>query len=477
VSAIASLFVRLDRASPALLQEQIRDGLRQAIAAGVLGPGIRLPSSRSLAADLSVSRVTIVGSLLQLVEEGYLVTRQRSGTFVADELPEEAVLPPPQASLGRPLRPSRRTEELAREAVALQSLRPRPKAFRLSRPALDSFPIREWSRIVSRRSARASVAQLDYGPESPELRSVIAELVSSSRGMRVLPGQVLLFGGGQRALEFAVSAVLNPGERVWMEEPGYPGARNVLLSAGASIANVPVDEEGMVVAKGRALAPDARLAYTTASCQFPLGVPLSAARRQQLLQWAREANACVVEDDDSCEFRYAGGPLPAMQAMAPERVLYVNSFSRTMFPAIRLGYLIAPEALVDRLRAARATMEEQLPSLVQLALADFIAEGHFVRHLRRMKLLYRRRADALSAAAPPGLRLRPVQCGLQAVAELAPGLDPFAVAAAAAARGVEVAPLARPRALILGFGAVDPESSRAAMEKLAAAIAEVRRRS
>ncbi|MFP2905670.1 PLP-dependent aminotransferase family protein [Pyxidicoccus sp. 3LFB2] len=493
LQAIASLLLRLDRRSKASLQEQLCQGLRQAISTGVLAPGTRLPSTRQLASELAVSRTTVVASLLQLLEEGYLTARERSGTFVAEDAGRLAAAPAggrPRASSDSPLRLSRRMTELERawtEGV-LPAPGARPRAFRLSRPALDHFPVRDWSRILSRRAARISYAQLDYGEEAPELRSAIAQLVSSSRGMRVHADQVLLFTGSQRALEFAVGAVLDRGDKAWMEDPGYAGARGVLRAAGASIISVPVDDQGLVVAEGVARAKDARLAFTTPSCQFPLGVTMSLSRRQELLRWADAANACIVEDDYDCEFRYTGAPLAALHGLdASHRVLYVNSFSRTMFPALRLGYLVAPERLAERLRRARATLEEPLPSLVQLALVDFIAEGHFVRHLRKMKVLYRQRRDALlSAASAAGLhrlKVRRVESGLHAIAELPEGVDAEAVCVAAARRGVEVLPLSRfsadarsaPAALVLGFGAVDPERARDGMTGLVAAIDEVAR--
>jgi GntR family transcriptional regulator / MocR family aminotransferase len=486
IDAIASLFLRLDRGSATFLQQQIGEGLRRAVSEGVLGPGTRLPSTRVLAAELAVSRTTIVAALHRLVEEGYLTPRERSGMFVASDLPAGRIAAvPARPTKASPLRLSRRTDELAHEAMTRRTVEPRPRAFRLSRPALDAFPVREWSRILSRRAARITVGQLDYGEESLELRAAIAELVSPSRGMNIHSDQVLLFSGGQRALEFAINAVLEPGDRVWLEDPGYHGARTVLRSAGARVVPVPVDEQGLVVAAGESLAADARLAYVTPSCQFPLGVTLSQTRRRQLLRWAERANACVIEDDYDCEFRFSGAPLAALQGLDTHgRVLYVSSFSRTMFPALRLGYLVAPRGLADRLRAARATMEEPMSSLAQLALADFITEGHFVRHLRRMKVLYRKRCEALVAAARGRLKIRPVAAGLHAVADLPPGVDAVAVAAAGARRGVEVTPLSQfhadgrssPGALVLGFGAVDPERARAAMDRLAAAIDDVARR-
>ncbi len=491
VKAIATLSLSLERGPAALLQQQIAEGLRRAIAGGALAPGARLPGARALAAELAVSRTTVVAALLGLVDEGYLVSRERSGVFVAREPPVEGRPPAPRAPAAAPaspLRLSRRADEQAREAAARESLRARPLAFRLSRPALDAFPARAWGRILAKRAARLSVAQLDYGQESPELRAAVAGLVSAARETRVDPEQVLFFDGSQRALEFVASALLDPGDAAWMEDPGYPGARNVLLSAGARVVPVPVDAEGLVVSAGEAAAGGARLVYATPSCQFPLGATMSLARRRQLLRWAAEANACVVEDDYDAEFRHEGPALAALHGLdASGRVIYVSSFSRTMFPALRFGFLVAPPGLAGRLRAARATVEDQLPSLVQLALADFIAEGHYARHVRRMRVLYRARRDALLAAAAAAgagrLRMRPVGAGLHAVADLPPGLDPVAVSAAAAARGVEAAPLshyyadpgASPRALVLGFGAVRPERAGAAMAQLAAAIDEVAR--
>jgi GntR family transcriptional regulator/MocR family aminotransferase len=485
VATIASLFLSLDRGSAGFLQQQISDGLRQAIGSGALGPGARLPSTRALATELSVSRTTVVAALLQLIEEGYLTSRERSGIFVADELPSGAVAraerraEPARASH---VRLSRRIEELASAAPPDRTER-RPRAFRLSRPALDSFPVREWSRILSRRAARVSPAQLDYGTESPELRAVIAELVSSGRGLRAHADQVLLFGGGQRALEFAAAAALDPGEPAWMEDPGYPGARAALRAAGAAVTDVPVDGEGMRVADGEAAAADARLVYVTPACQFPLGVTMSLERRQGLLAWAERAGAVIVEDDYDAEFRHTGAPVAPLAGVDRSgRVLYLGSFSRTMFPALRIGFLVVPPALTSRLRAARSAIEEHVPALSQLALADFIAEGHFARHLRRMRVLYRARREALLAAAHSSgrVQVRPTESGLHVIADLPAGVDAEAVSRAAARRGVEAVPLSRfqaggqaPAALVLGFGSVDPRTARAAMDDLAAAIDDV----
>jgi GntR family transcriptional regulator / MocR family aminotransferase len=478
------VLVSIDRGARASLQAQIAAGLRDAIARGAAPPGTRLPGSRTLAAQLGVSRITAALAIDALVAEGFAVARARAGVFVAAEPPRRpaavrrspaALAAAPPAATARP-RLSRRARALVREAAPAAPA-PRPLAFSLSRPALDAFPIDTWSRLLSRRAARTSIAQLDYGGGSPALARAVAALVSASRGAQIDPGQVLLVAGAQRAIELAAAALVDPGDRVAVEDPGYPGARQAFAAAGARVIPIGVDRDGLDVA---ALPRRARLVYVTPSCQFPLAVTLSRPRRDALLAWAARAGACVLEDDYDADFRYAGAPLPALAALDREgRVLHAGSFSRTLVPAIRLGYLIAPPALVDALRAVRAAREDPLPSLPQLALADFIEGGHYVHHLRRMRVLYRARRDALiAAAAAAGLTVRAADAGLHLVCDLPPRHDARAVAAAARARGVEVAPLAafqqRGRAaaaLVLGFGAAPPRRIRAAMAALADAIA------
>jgi GntR family transcriptional regulator/MocR family aminotransferase len=270
-----------------------------------------------------------------------------------------------------------------------------------------------------------------------------------------------------------------------MEEPGYPGARSALLGAGARIVPVPVDAEGLAVEAG---ARGARLAYVTPSHQYPLGVPMSLRRRLALLRWASRAGAWVIEDDYDSEFRYRARPVPCLHGLDVDgRVIYVGSFSKTLFPALRLGFLIVPPDLQEGLVAARAAADQHPPVLDQAVLADFIGEGHFARHLRRMRMAYRERLEALTDAAARycrgALRLRPTRTGLHAIADLE-GADAGRVSREAAARGVEATPLSayyagrgrRANALVLGFAAVRPEAARRGMERLAAAIAAARQR-
>lgn len=476
-AVIDRILVRIDRASRTSLQAQIAAGLRDAIAAGRVVPRTRLPGTRTLATQLGVSRTTAALAIDALVAEGYVIARPRSGVFVADEPPRIARPPRTReaAPTHRPLRLSRLAR--ARESPDRNARISPQAAFPLSRPALDAFPIDTWSRLLSRRAARTSIAQLDYGGGLPALARAIATLVSAARGVSVDPAQVLIVGGGQRAIELAAAAIVDVGDRVVVEDPGYPGARDAFVAAGAHVLPIRVDADGLDVA---ALPRRARLVYVTPSCQFPLGVSMTLARRTALLGWAARAGACILEDDYDADFRFAGEPLPALAALDRNgRVLYVGSFSRTLFPAIRLGYLIAPPPLVDALRAVRDARDADMPSLPQLALADFIDGGHYVHHLRRMRVLYRaRRAVILAAARMAGLAVRASDVGLHIVCDLPARTDARAVAARARAAGIIAAPLASfhlrgraPPALVLGFGSVPPPRIRAAMAALAEVIA------
>lgn len=479
-----SVYVQVDRRAAQPLQRQIADGLRAAIGAGRLAPGTRLPGTRSLAVALEVSRTTVALAIEALIVEGFAVARARSGVFVADEPPRTPRAMTVDSDAGGARRDGSalrlaRAAYAAQRRVAANEVTPRPVAFALARPALDLFPIEVWNRLMARRAARTTIAQLDYNAESTALQVAIAGLVSAARGMRVVPEQVLLVGGGQRAIELAAAAVVAPGDRVIVEDPGYPGARHGFAAAGGQIVARPVDRDGLIVDG----LPRARLVYVTPSCQYPLGVTMSLARRQALLAWAARTGACIVEDDDDSELRFEGAPLPALAALdRGGRVLYVGSFSRTMFPAIRLGYLISPLALIEPLRAVRVLRADPMPSLTQLALADFIAGGHYVHHVRRMRGVYRARRDELcSAAAAAGLVIRVAEAGLHAICELPRGRDANAICAAAGARGVEVVTVAsfhaRGRAapaLVLGFGVASPRRIRAAMAILGEVVAKAK---
>jgi GntR family transcriptional regulator / MocR family aminotransferase len=488
----ASLLIRIDSRLREGLRQQIYESIRRAILEGIVVPGTRLPSSRALAGDLGVSRTTTLLAMQQLQAEGYLTARRGSGTSVAAELPDDLLQRRGARPASRPKHPamSRRGAALVAAPPGAHRLDGPPRAFRLGTPGVDLFPVGLWSRLVSRRLRSVTAAQLDYGDPAGlrVLREAIADHVQTARGTRCGAEQVVMVAGAQQGFELICRLLLDPGDRVWMEEPGYPGARNALRAAGAQIVPVRVDAEGLDVTLGARRAGDARLVYTTPSHQYPLGVPMSLGRRLALLDWARAARAWVVEDDYDSEFRYGARPIPCLHGLDVDgRVIYVGSFSKTLFPALRLGFLIVPPDLQRGLVAARAAADQHPPTLDQAVLADFIVEGHFARHLRRMRVAYRERLEALTAAAERfcarALRVRPVKTGLHALADL-DGVDAVRVSSEAAARGVEATPLSAyfvgcgPAAngLVLGFGAVRPDAARRGMERLAAAIEAARRR-
>jgi GntR family transcriptional regulator/MocR family aminotransferase len=484
----SSILIHLDPRTRGPLQQQIYSGIRVAILDGVLEPGTRLPSSRALAEELGVSRTTVLLSLEQLLSEGYLAAHRGSGTFVARELPDDLPHSGPSGPAPEPRHPplSARGAALAAVPPAARRLAGPPRAFRIGSPALELFPLRLWSQLARRRLRSLAPEQLDYGEAKGhrDLREAIAGQVRT-RGTQCTAEQVIIVGGSQRALDLICQLLLDPGDQAWMEEPGFPGARLALLGAGARIVPVQVDADGLDVEAGARSAGGARLAYCTPSHQFPLGVPMSLPRRLALLKWASAARAWVIEDDYDGEFRYGTHPIPCLHGLDVDgRVIYVGSFSKTLFPALRLGFLIVPPDL--RVAVRRAAVA-QPPVLDQAVLADFISGGHFDRHVRRMRAAYRERLAALAAAAerccPGELHLRPVRTGLHVVADL-DGVDAEKVFQEAAARGVEVTPLcsyfAHPasaaNALVLGFAAVDAGAVQRGMERLAAAIAAARRR-
>ena len=478
----ASMPIFIEDRGSRTLQEHIYHCIRRSILEGLVDADQRLPSTRELAADLGVSRTTTLLALEQLRAEGFIVARPGSGTFIAPQIPERQ--PPPVSTVAATVaRPpfSRRGNQLARvSAPDRRRSSTSACAFRLGTPALDLFPWRLWSKITRECLRHFAPAQLDYSPLAGlrALREAIASQVQA-RGTRCDPDQVHVVAGAQRGMDLIARMLLDPGDAALVEDPGYTGARGVLTAAGATVVPVPVDADGMIVESIRA--EHARLAYVTPSCQFPTGVPMSMSRRQALLDWARQSRAWIVEDDYDCDIRHDRQPLPCLHALDPDgRVIYLGTFSKTLFPALRLGFLILPRDLSPGFVAARLAIDLHPPVLEQRVLAAFIQCGHYDRHLRRMKAAYAERLDALqSAIARSGspMRLRPVHSGMHAVVDLQ-GVNAERVHAEAAALGVESMPLAafycggtrRANALLLGFGAVAPPAIRAGVLRLARAI-------
>lgn len=467
---------------------QLYERIREAILGGQLKPGARLPASRQMAAEAGVSRNTVLAAFEQLHAEGYLEARRGSGTYVARVLPEEMLtadqaIRADVAGAPTPGGLSRRGCAIAESArmplPAVTGVPARVTAFQIGLPALDEFPVEVWTRAYAacmRRSARELMRYDDAAGYRP-LREAIATHVATSRGIRCTADQVVVVSGSQQALEFCARMLLDPGDAAWIEDPGYLGARAALISAGARLVPVPVDDKGLNVAQGGQREPRARLAIVTPSHQFPLGCTMSLERRIALIDWAARAGSWVVEDDYDSEFHYQGRPLAALQAIDQhQRVIYVGTFSKAMFPGLRLGYLIAPAELVDAFTAAHLSTDMHAHLIDQAVLAEFIQDGHLPRHLRRMRVLYRERQQLLIAEAGRlrgRLRIERSDGGLHVVGWLAEHLDDQAVALSLAEHSVHAWPLSshclehhHPPALLFGYAGTTEQDIRTGIDAL-----------
>ena len=485
--------VHLDRTVNVPLHQQLYRGVREAILAGGLPSGARLPSSRILAAELGVSRATAVEAFEQLLAEGYLEGRTGSGTYVAATLPEELLRPARRPALGaapsQPRRgPSVRCEQLLQTAGDLRRLREGSaqgsRAFRLGIPALDAFPHDLWGKVVARQARDVQPWRhgTAYLAGYPPLREALAAYLVGARGLRCTPEQVIIVGGAQQGIGLAAQVLLDPGDPVWLEDPAFSGLQSTLDATGVRAIPVPVEQEGLDLHTGKWLAPEARMVCVTPSHQFPLGVVMSLRRRLELLEWARAADAWILEDDYDSEYRYSGRPLKALQGLDQDgRVLYAGTFSKVLFPSLRLGYLVVPEHLVDPFTTALVYTGISVSLLEQAAVAAFMAEGHLERHLRRMRALYAERQAILLEAASVHLTgrlaLQPAEAGLHLVARLPQEVDDVALVRQAAAEGVTLQPLSRyyrgtspERGLLLGYAAATESEIRAGVKALARAL-------
>lgn len=493
-AAFFSIPIDLDRSRLSPLWQQLYDSLRKRVLNGQLAPGTRLPPTRTLAKELGVGRNTVNNAYDQLIAEGYLEARQGAGTFVSEQLPETLLrvragrerkkqsFPPPETE--RPPRLSVYAEKLQTVHLIASIDEGVPVPFRPGIPALDIFPHALWRKMENDRWRTLTDDLLGYGSNAGywPLREALAHYLSPARGVRCTPEQIIITAGTQQAIMLAGRLLLNPGDTVWVEEPGYVSARNVLAAIGAQLAPIAVDDEGIDVMAGELAAPGARLAYVTPSHQYPTGALMSLRRRLALLSWARRNEAWIIEDDYDSEYRYEGHPIASLQGLDDgERVIYVGSFSKVLFPSLRLGYLIAPRALVDVFTWARLANDHSSPLLSQAVTADFIVEGHFARHIRHMRTVYAERQAALLDASQSllddVLTVDAKPAGLHAVAWLAEGLKSAAVAKRLAAEGIEtpplsnyaLGPLAR-QGLVLGYGAFAPAIIWQSVRKTAALL-------
>jgi GntR family transcriptional regulator/MocR family aminotransferase len=474
--------LQLAPSATAPMFRQLYDAIKQSVLSGKIGPGTQLPPTRDLARQLGISRQTVLNAYEHLMAEGYLSGTVGKGTFVSHTLP---VLGKSRQNrqgqqADRLLRPlSARGQAFIGPQAALNVHEGSPKAFRIGMPGLDLFPFEVWARLEARRWRRPP-HELGYGDPAGyrPLREALAAYLGASRGVQCDPGQIVITSGSQQALFLIATLLLAPGDAAWIEDPGYRGISASLRAAEARVCAVSVDEEGLLVSQGKAAWPEAKLVYVTPSHQLPLGVTMSLARRLELLAWAKENKAWVVEDDYDSEYRYTGPPLASLQSLDKAGcVIYVGTLSKVLFPGLRLGYMVLPPALVDAFVQARAILDRHAAIVPQIVLADFITEGHFGRHIKRTREAYAERRAALLEAIDThlGAHLRPgpADAGLQLSTTFVSPRDDQALALAAREKGIEVRALSTfylsngstPRAdqlsgLVLGFASIPVEDIR-----------------
>ncbi|AQA02098.1 transcriptional regulator [Mycobacterium sp. MS1601] len=472
--------------------------LRSSILHGQLPAGSRLPPSRVLARQNGLSRNTVLAAFEQLEAEGYTIGRQGSGTYVAKVLPER-YLETTSASVSAAARTSSTATALSARGQRLASAprmplpsvlgrQPRTTAFLIGLPALDAFPFKTWARLYSGRLNNSGSALMRYDDAAGyrPLREAIAAYISVARGIHCSADQVIVTTGSQQALEFCARILLDPGDAAWLEDPGYLGARAALISAGARIIPVPVDAAGIDVAAGVGIEAAARLAIVTPSHQFPLGYTMSLERRLALIDWAASNSAWIVEDDYDTEFRYVGKPQAALKAIdTHDRVVYVGTFSKTLFPSLRLGYVIAPANVVDGFTAAHLSSDMHAHLMDQAVVTDFIEQGHFAQHLRRMRVLHLERQHKLIEYAErvsDRMVLTPSDGGLHLLGRLPDAQSDTELANYALRQGIHVWPLSihsyrtdQPPALLLGYAGTTDRDSRAGVEILDKGLGQRRR--
>ncbi|CAM2155289.1 GntR family transcriptional regulator / MocR family aminotransferase [Pararobbsia alpina] len=475
------------------LHRWLYEGLRQSIVSGRLPADSVLPGTRTLARQFHLSRGTVLAAYDQLLAEGYLVTRVGSGTRVSRHLPDQSakvsVAPPASVLTQRPVerRPkgpwiNRLVEHVPALPLALSDVPPRP--FLPHRSDIRAFPIDTWRQLHVRqlRSSRIDALREVNPAGLPALREAIADHLAISRAVSACPEQIVIVSSMQQALDLCMRLVAGPDDAVWMEDPGHMGAREVMLASGARVVDICVDCDGMRVEDGIREAPAAALAYTTPSRHAPLGVSLSSDRRAALLQWAIERDAIVFEDDCDSQYCFAAKLTPALRSLpgASEHVVFTGTFSRLMFPSLRLAYAVLPLRLVEPFKRAAAVTARGANGIAQAVMADFLAEGHFDRHIRRMRKRYASRAQAFETAARrhwQGLIDIPaIEAGLDVVGQLVRHDEAAAVERLAAA-GIDASPLARysarhrhPSSLVMGFAPFDEVEIDLSARRIASAL-------
>ncbi|HLK19878.1 MAG TPA: PLP-dependent aminotransferase family protein [Bryobacteraceae bacterium] len=473
-----SPLIALDRKRSKPLHRQIYDSFRGMILKRALQPGQQVPSTRTLAEELGISRIPVLGAYDQLLAEGYLESRAGAGTFVSSLLPEEALRGRPGGGSGKAKPGSVVISRLSR-SLPLEWTRG-SGSFSVGQIAYDHFPLRIWSGLVRRRLRTMRTSAMNYSDPmgSKKFREVIAAYLRTSRAVDCEVPQIMIVNGSQQALDLCARVLLDPGSPVWIEDPGYDLMRQALMLSGCRQVPVPVDDEGLNVAAGMKRCRKARAAFVTPSHQYPLGATMSVSRRLQLLDWAHRQSAWIVEDDYDSEYRFESMPIASLQGLDHgSRVIYIGTFSKVLFPSLRLGYMVIPSPLVDRFSAVRRASDFCPSNFHQAVLADFIEEGHFARHIRKTKQLYAERRGALVQAIKKvfgdELEILGAEAGMHLVVTLPQGFSDREISVRAAQQNLSLWPLspcyAGPRArqgFILGFGSTKASDMAAQVARL-----------
>lgn len=466
-------FLRIEKSASTPIYRQIESQIRDAILTGIIKPGLQLPASRVLAQDLGVSRPTMVRVYEYLSFEGFLETRHGSGTFVSptlpDYLPHKSTQPKNSEQqntvITKPL--SKIGEKFSTLAPSLT--RSKFAAFLPNVPALDSFPHARWQKIRDNclRTNRTGLLGYEDSAGHMPLRRSIAEYLAVHRGDHCDPEQILIVSGATAAFHLAVMVLSNPGDKVWLEDPGPDGVRAMLMALGRNIVNLDVETDGMDIKSAIQHDSDARLAFTMPSRQHPLGVTLSLTKRMMLLDWARKNRSWIIEDDYDSEFRYSGRPLGSMRSIdTTNSVIYVGTFSKSLFPSLRIGYLVLPENLIDTFRSAMGTISRSISILDQATLARFINEGYFTAHIRQMHNLYSTRRTSFIEITNEKLSglldIEAPDSGINVIGWLPPGTNDMQISKELHDASVYTFPLSlfrtRPSdktGLVMGFASTD----------------------
>lgn len=463
---------QVDRDTDTPYYRQVYDRFRSAIASGTLRPGDRIPSARALTKELGLARGTVDAAYSLLAAEGYIQSRGQAGTIVALDIDPRSAAP----TLPLPADPPHPQVSFRPETVL---------PFQMGLPALDAFPRKIWARLAAQKARAMQPDDMIHPPVGgiPELRVQLAGYLQVSRGIRCTAAQVFVTAGYRQSLALVAKTLLTPGDEVLIESPGYPPTRELLGSLGLVTTPVPVDSQGMMVGDGIRMAPSARAAVVTPAHQSPLSVSLTLSRRHELLEWATSAGGWIIEDDYDGEYRYVSRPLPALKSLDYEgRVLYLGTFSKVLFPSIRLAYLVVPEAKISAFEAMNETVTPGSPKLTQDIVAEFIAQGHFARHIQRMRKLYADRrtltAAGLSVALKGQINIDEQPGGMHLILRLREGLSDRVLAARMREAGIYAEALsewtigvnAPGQALLVNFTNVDSKATAEALGQRIAAL-------